>query len=63
MQQITRAHLQQLKLVSSKVFSSLVKAHVVLASTNGVSPNHLPVIVWPATDHEPHCRHAPINKI
>jgi len=44
-QQITQAHLQQLKLVSPKVFSSLVKAHVVLACTNGVSSNHLPVIV------------------
>jgi len=28
----------------------------------GLAPNHLPVIVAAATDHEPHCRQVPINK-
>jgi len=37
-------------------------AHVVPTCTNGVSPNNL-LWLWPVTDHEPHCRHVPINKI
>ena len=42
------------------VKSGQVKAHVMLTCTNGVSPNHRPVIV--AKDHEPRCRRVPINK-
>ena len=28
-----------------------------------LSPNHHVLWLWPATDHVPHCRHAPIKKI
>ena len=33
-----------------------------LTCTNWVSLNHL-LVTWPATNHEPHCQHIPINKI
>ena len=42
--------------------SRQVKAHVMLTCTNWVSLNHL-LVTWPATSHEPHCQHIPINKI
>jgi len=42
--------------------SGQVKARVVLTCTNGVS--HITFLwLWPATDHETHCWHLPINRI
>jgi len=38
------------------------KAHVLLTCTNGSRPITF-LWLWPATDHEPHCRHVSINKI
>ena len=42
--------------------SGQVKAHVELTAQMGSRPITF-LWLWPATDHEPHCRHVPINKI
>ena len=45
------------------IVSGQVKAHVMLTCTNGDSRPVTFLWLWPVTDHEPHYRHMPINKI
>jgi len=45
------------------IVSGQVKAHVMLTCTNGDSRPVTFLWLWPATDHEPHYRYVPINKI
>jgi len=49
-------------MVSDEPFPDRAKAHVLLTCTNGSRPITF-LWLWPATDHEPHCRHVSINKI
>ena len=42
--------------------SGQVRAHVLLTCTMGSRPVTF-LWLWPATDHEPHWRHVPVNKI
>ena len=48
----------------SSLMNRFRAGHVVLTCTNVVSRDSRPItFLWPATDHEPHCQHVPINKI